>query len=268
MPFPLFAPTVRLGEACPAAARVPLADVSHARLDALLSRYVDGSGKVAYAAWKASADDLQELHAYLAEVGRAAVLVPCAPGTERDAGAPNPAELAFWINVYNALTLAGVLRVYPTTSVRNHTGRVFGFNMWKHLRLHVAGTTLSLSDIEHTVLRALNDPRVHFALVCASGGCPVLRPRAFTPDAVAAELDESARAFLARPDAVRYEPDRRVVTLSKLFKWYGGDFGASPGEVLDALRRFLPSDALPAEGEHVRVTYQPYNWKLNARPPE
>src|SRR5262245_22876966 len=167
MPLPLFAPTVLLGEPCPPAARVPVAAVDHGPFDSLLAKYVDDKGRVDYARWKASGDDVRALHAYLTAAGRADI----------DAPAPAEAALAYWINVYNALTLAGILHVYPTTSIRNHTGRVFGFNVWKCLRLHVGGRTLSLLEIEHGVLRALNDPRVHFALVCASNSCPILRPR-------------------------------------------------------------------------------------------
>lgn len=262
MAFPLFAPTVLLGEPCPPEARVPVVGVSHARFDALLGRYVDDGGRVAYAAWKGSAADLGELHAYLAEVGRADVTLA---GATR---AADPAELAYWINVYNALTLAGVLRVYPTTSVRNHTGRVFGFNMWKNLRLHVGGGTLSLSEIEHNILRGLNEPRVHFALVCGSNGCPALPRHAFTPDAVSEQLDASARAFVARPDAVRVDPVNQVVSLSKLFRWYGDDFGPTPTDWLTLLRRFLPPGAATdqLDADATRVQFLPYDWALNDRP--
>jgi hypothetical protein len=255
--MPLFASVVILGEPTPPEARVPISALSHAAFDALLTRFVDERGRVAYAEWKADVAAVEALHSYLTALGRADLGVPVAQAT----------ALSFWINTYNALTLAGVLRVYPTASVRDHTGRVFGFNIWKHLRLHIGGTTLSLSEIEHGVLRALNDPRVHFALVCASNGCPALPRRAYTPSAVDEQLERSATEFLSRPDAVRFDPDRQTVSLSRLFKWYGADFAATPAEQLAALRRFRPASPEweHLNGDEVRIEYLPYDWKLNDR---
>lgn len=257
VPFPLFAPTRFVGAPCATADRVPLASVDHAPLGALLAKYVDANGRVDYAAWKANTGDVGALHAYLAAAGRADV----------DGPAPRAAALAFWVNVYNALTLAGVLDLYPLASIRDRTNRVVGFNVWKNLRLHVGGRTRSLFEIEHDVLRPLADPRVHFALVCGSNGCPALPRDAYTPDAVNEQLDGSARRFLARPDAVRIDPERREVALSKLFKWYGDDFGPTPADWLTLLRRFLPPeldvDRLDADAATVR--FMPYDWSLNDR---
>ncbi|VTR91094.1 Secreted protein containing DUF547 OS=Rhodopirellula maiorica SM1 GN=RMSM_01751 PE=4 SV=1: DUF547 [Gemmata massiliana] len=254
MPFPLFAPTVFIGEPYPRENRVPLAEVDHGPFDALLAKFVDSNGRVAYADWKASDADVRALHEYLTAVGRADI----------DGPAPHESTLAFWINVYNALTLAGILRVYPTTSIRNHTGRVFGFNIWKNLRLHIGDRTFSLSEIEHGVLRLLSDPRVHFALVCASNSCPVLRPRAFTGDTVQHELEASAREFFARPDAVRIDSEKQVVSLSKLFKWYGPDFTSTSADLLTAIRKFLPDAARDQiDSMQTQVEFLPYDWKLN-----
>jgi hypothetical protein len=254
MPLPLFAPTVLVGEPCPPGQRAPLAAVDHEPFGALLARFVDDRGRVAYAAWKADAAAVAALHAYLAALGRADV----------DAPSTREAALAFWINAYNALTLAGVLRVYPTGSIRDHTGRVFGFNIWKNLRLHAGGRTVSLAGIEHGILRGLDDPRVHFGLVCASNSCPALPRGAYTAAAVDEQLAASARAFLARPDVVRVGPDGRVEALSRLFKWYGTDFAPTTAGQLDALRPFLPADADPDRPP--AVAYLPYDWSLNDQP--
>ncbi len=233
----------------------PVAGVDHSPFDALLAKYVDDRGRVAYAEWKASPADVSSLHDYLAALGRAD---PHAP-------APRAAVFAFWINAYNAITLAAVLHLYPTASIRDHAGRVFGFNVWKDVKLHVGGRALSLDDIEHGILRLMGEPRIHFALVCASNGCPALRPAAYTPDGVDVELEANARAFFERPDSLRGDPDARTVALSELFKWYGADFADAPAARLAALRRFFP-----ATGEwdwldqgDVRVEYLPYDWKLN-----
>jgi hypothetical protein len=252
MPFPEFGLVERAGEG-----GVPLASADHPAFGALLAKYVDGRGHVDYARWKASAADVQALHDYLAALGRA------------DPGAPAPrgAVLAFWINAYNALTLAAVLHLYPTASIRDHAGRAFGFNVWTDVKLHVGGRALSLDDIEHGVLRLMGEPRIHFALVCASNGCPALRPAAYTPGEVDSELDAGARAFFERPDSLRVDPAARTVALSELFKWYGADVADTPAGRLAALRRFLPASGnwewLGDGG--VRVEYLPYDWKLNER---
>lgn len=243
MAFPLFAPTVTLGEPCPPGRRVPLADVDHTPFDSLLARFVDDRGRVNYAAWKASVEATTQLHSYLTALGR----------TDIDTPADTNVTLAFWINAYNALTLAGVLHLYPIRTVREHTAVVVGFNLWKNLRLHVAGKALSLSDIEHGILRAAGEPRVHFALVCGANGCPVLPRQAYSPATLDHQLDVGERAFLARPDAVTFDPERRVVRLSKLFKWYARDFG----DELERIRRSF--------GDGVKVEYQPYDWGLNGQ---
>jgi hypothetical protein len=252
MTFPTFGSPGRAGD-------VPLARVDHAPLGALLARYVDARGRVDYAAWKACPADVEALHAYLAALGRA----------DPDAPAPRPEALAFWINAYNAFTLAVVLHLYPTASLRDHAGRVFGSNVWTDAKLRVAGRALSLDDIEHSILRLMGDPRIHFALVCASNGCPVLRREAYTAGAIDAELDASARAFFERPGSLGADPAKRTVALSELLKWYGADFADAPAAQVAALRRFFP-----ATGEwdwlddgDVKVKYLPYDWKLNDAKP-
>jgi Protein of unknown function, DUF547 len=241
MAFPLFARTVLLGRPCPPERRLPLAEIDHSPFDTLLGRFVDDHGRVGYAAWKADAEATAALHSYLVALGRA----------DADAPATRPDTLAFWINAYNALTLAGVLHVHPARTVRDHTGVVFGFNLWKNLRLHVGGKEFSLSDIEHDILRPLGDPRVHFAIVCGANGCPVLSRTAYTPSELDGQLAAGTRAFLARPDAVTFDPARRVVRVSKLFKWYADDLGE---ELAAVVRSF---------GDGVKVEYQPYDWGLN-----
>jgi hypothetical protein len=177
--------------------------------------------------------------------------------------ASRDATFAFWINAYNALTLAGILRVYPTVSIRDHTGRVFGFNIWKHLRLYVGGQAVSLSGIEHRILREWNDPRIHFGLVCAANACPALPQTAFTAESVDEQLDARARAFLTRPDALRFDSRRQVLSLSRLFQWYGSDFAPTSPELLACLRRYLPPDAALPWDADTRVEYLPCDWTLN-----
>jgi hypothetical protein len=246
MAFPDFGLVARAG-----AGAVPLASVDHSAFGALLARYVGDRGRVDYARWKASAADVRSLHDYLAALGGAD---PAAPATRE-------AALAFWINAYNALTLAAVLHLYPTASIRS------GFDVWKDVKLHLGCRALSLDDIEHGVLRLMGEPRIHFALVCASNGCPALRGAAYTPGEVDSELDASARAFFERPDSLRADPAARTVALSELFKWYGADFADTPAGRLAALRRFFPAsgDWSWLDGGAVQIESLPYDWKLNGR---
>jgi hypothetical protein len=237
---------------------VPLGHIDHAPLGALLAKYVDDRGRVAYAAWKAGPADVQTLHDYLGALS----------GADPDAPAARGAVLAFWVNAYNALTLAAVLHLYPTASVRDHAARAGGFNVWKDVTLRVGPRAYSLDDMEHGILRRLGEPRIHFALVCASNGCPILRREVYTAGGVDAELDANARAFFARPESLSADPAARVVSLSELFRWYGGDFAGTPAGRLAAVRRFFPATADWGwlDGADVRIEYLPYDWKLNDRP--
>ncbi|KKK60677.1 hypothetical protein LCGC14_3021960, partial [marine sediment metagenome] len=144
---------------------LPLDQIDHGAWDRLLKKYVADDGLVDYAAWKNSPADRDALADYLETLGR---------GDPR-AKTTAAGRLAFWINAYNAVTLQGILREYPTSSIRNHTAKVFGYNIWDDLLLRVASEDYSLNAIEHKVLRKLDEPRIHFAIVCASIGCPLLR---------------------------------------------------------------------------------------------
>jgi hypothetical protein len=232
--------------------------IDHAPLADLLDRYVDGQGLVAYRHWRDSAADRRALEQYLESLGQADLAAP----------ADRPAQLSFWINAYNALTLKGILDVYPTTSIRAHTGLV-GFNLWRDLVLRVDGRPYSLDQIEHEVLRPMGEPRIHFALVCAARGCPPLRNEAYRGDRLEAQFADNARRFFARPENFRADPARRTVYLSQLFNWYGSDFAATPAELLRLLRpHFPPSVSLDWIDEpDVSVEFLDYDWSLNDQQP-
>ena len=159
-----------LGVSVPAGQQLSFDQINHAPWDALLRKYCDAQGFVNYQAWQRSNQDQQALDNYLSQLSRAAANRPAAPA----------AKLAFWINAYNAVTIKGILREYPTTSIRNHTAKVFGYNIWDDLLLQVGNRTYSLNQMEHEVLRKMGEPRVHFAIVCASIGCPPLLNQAYT----------------------------------------------------------------------------------------
>lgn len=247
---------VYVGVEVPAGRRVPLDAIDHAPFDALLKRYVDDSGRVDYRGWKGSADSVAALDAYLASLS---------------AGDPSrttkAAQVAFWVNAYNAVTIRGILREYPTSSIRNHTAAVWGYNIWKDLLLRVGGGAPSLNDIEHQTLRPLGDPRIHFALVCASVGCPKLRNEAYTPQRLEEQLEDNARHFFAQRQNFVADPVARTIGLSSILDWYGEDFGKSDAEILRRIAAWLPDDAARtlASSPGVRVKHLDYDWSLNER---
>ncbi|VTT99563.1 Secreted protein containing DUF547 OS=Rhodopirellula sp. SWK7 GN=RRSWK_02046 PE=4 SV=1: DUF547 [Gemmataceae bacterium] len=250
---------VYVGRACKEQNRPALSAVDHAAFDALLRKYVDDKGMVAYAEWKKSDADVKALDDYLAALG-------CVDLTK---AATKEGQLAFWINAYNAVTIRGILREYPTKSIRNHTAKAVGYNIWKDLLLAVDGRSVSLDDIEHQVLRKMGEPRIHFAIVCASVGCPPLRNRAFTIDKLGEQLDASAKAFFANPANLKLDPRNRTVEISQIIEWFGKDFAATSPAQLAAVRKHFPqSDAAAwVEAAGVTVKYLEYDWSLNDQTP-
>ena len=234
---------------------VPLDQVDHSTWDRLLTKYVDQDGMVDYAAWKASETDRAALKQYLAALSQAA---PEAKTTKEG-------KLAFWINAYNALTVHGILEVYPTSSIRNHTAKVLGYNIWKDLLLPVGDKKYSLEAIEHQVLRKLGEPRIHFAIVCASIGCPRLRSEAYTPDKLEAQLIDNTRDFFARQKNLQVDLANRRVQVSSILDWFGKDFAPTPQKALASLAEYVPDEAtkrLIASGDF-SVSYLDYDWSLN-----
>lgn len=223
--------------------------------DALLKKHVDENGNVNYAAWKQSLVDVQTLDGFLAHLSTANPNVQAKPA----------AKLAFWINAYNAVTVRGILREYPTTSIRNHTAKLLGYNIWKDLLLTVGGKPYSLDQMEHEVLRKMGEPRIHLAIVCASRSCPRLLAEAYTADNLNEQLTLNTKVFFANPGNFRYDPARRTFQLSSILEWFGGDFGADQAAQLRTIAPYLPSreayDAATANS--VSVSYLDYDWGLN-----
>jgi hypothetical protein len=241
------------------AERVPLSQVDHQPFDALLQKYVDDNGLVAYRKWQADAGDVHALDDYLARLG----------ATDLSPPAPRQAELAFWINAYNALTLKGILLKYPTRSIREHTPLVGGYNIWKDLLLWVDGSNYSLDNIEHDNLRKRGEPRIHFALVCAARGCPPLRNHAYTAAGLEQELTDNARTYFANPAHFRSDEAEHSVKVSQLFSWYGADFAPTPHGVIQALRPYFPRTEQSAwlGGSDVSLDFLEYDWRLNDQEP-
>ena len=226
--------------------------VDHAVFDGLLKRYVDDNGLVNYKAWRGQ--DEEALRNYLKSLKKVG---PSSLG--RSEG------LAFWINAYNALTIQGILEFYPVRSIKDKVNRILGFNIWDDYPMSVDGKAYSLNDIEHKVLRKMGEPRIHFAIVCASVGCPKLRNEAYTGVNLNPQLEDQAIYFFAQPRNLRIDRAGKTVYLSSILDWFAEDFGGSDRAKLDFSSKYL-SEAEDREflrsGEP-KVKYQDYDWSLN-----
>ena len=177
----------------------------------------------------------------------------------RPTALPRQEALAFWINAYNVLVAREVVRRYPEIeSVIKEEGF---FDRQTHA---IAGEELTLNQIERRALD-LGEPRVHFAVVCASVGCPDLRGEPFSGDRLETQLREQTAAFLAEPSkGLRLDRDGRILYLSSIFDWYGGDFdGDVVGWILPLLPRELAGEIQTLEP---KVQFIEYDWNLNDRP--
>lgn len=244
------------GKQWPTSQQVSMDSINHQVFDKLLKKYVDKNGMVNYKAWHASSADRSSLKSYLDHLSQASLSTP----------AQRNAQLAYWINSYNAVTIEGILRVYPTTSIRNHTAKVVGYNIWKNLKLHVGDSKVSLEDIEHKVLRKMNEPRIHFAIVCASIGCPRLLNEAYMPEKMEQQLVVNTKDFFARSQNLQVDANSKTIKLSKLLNWYGSDFGGDINTQLAAYQKYWPeasTQAVAAGGYN--VSYLTYDWNLNTQ---
>ena len=222
--------------------------------DELLQRYVDDLGRVNYRRWKAEAADV--LRVWVESLAD----LDLADFTDADA------RLALWLNAYNAIAISQVLEVYPIASIRP---KVLGIPNWLSFldfftrsNTIIGGKKYSLNQIEHAILRPeFAEPRIHFALVCASVGCPLLRRGAYFPESVRTQLEADASRFIHNPDKVRYDAQKKTLYLSKIFKWYEEDFVKAAGSVAEYVGGYLGPEA--AVGDGWAIVFLPYDWNLN-----
>ncbi len=230
----------------------------HSAFSDLLAEVVDERGFVDYAAFAhRNALPLAALDAYLA---RLAATDPSNLGEAE--------QLAFWLNVYNAYTLKLIADSYPVGSIRDVVSGPFipAVNTpFKVDFVGVGGQTMTLDDVEHGTIRAeFDEPRIHFALVCAARSCPPLRDEAYAGDRLDVQLDDQARRFLHDPDKNRVPAEEGTARLSKIFDWFGGDFGGSAAAVQAFVAPYFDGavrETLEAGG--YEVAYLPYDWSLN-----
>ena len=246
--------TVRLGVEVAASNQVSMDQVDHGDWTQLLKQFVDEEGRVDYEKWAKSKEANAQLDRYLRQLSSASLTLP----------AKIESRLAFWINAYNAVTIKGILREYPTTSIRNHTSRIGGYNLWHHLLLKVGGKEWSLDAIEHKVLRPMGEPRIHFAIVCASKGCPRLLNEAYVGSKLNRQLELNAQVFFSRPIHLQYDAKSNTLYTSSILNWFGADFGQSQKQILERVETWLPEQIkTTVDWKTVKVKYLKYDWSLN-----
>lgn len=245
-------------------------DHGYSGWDATLRKHVRWN-----AAGVASTVDYKALAAERAEFAKVLAAFSAVSRAEFD-GWSRPQRLAFLVNAYNAFTIELVLTRYPDLRSIRDLGSIFQ-SAWKKPFFRLLGEERTLDDIEHGMIRvpgAYDDPRIHVVVVCASVGCPALRPEAIVAERLDAQFDDSMRRFLSDRSRNRYDPASGKLEVSKIFDWYREDFergdrGISSREALFAryaeqladdpeARRILREAAAP-------ISLLPYDWALNDR---
>lgn len=231
------------------------ATIDHSAWAAFLDRHLvvveNGANRVAYGA--VSESDRAALDGYIARLEA----VPIS-AYRRDE------QMAFWINLYNAVTVQVVLEHYPVESIRDIdiSPGLFSDGPWGKELVGVEGEELSLDDIEHRVLRPIwRDPRIHYVVNCASIGCPDLRPEPYRSDRLEDQLDAAARDYVNDPRGARIDDD--ALTVSSLYRWYQEDFGGSEPAVLEHLARHAEPALARALGGFSEIDGYRYDWRLN-----
>jgi Protein of unknown function, DUF547 len=174
-------------------------------------------------------------------------------------------QLAWWLNAYNAFAIQGIL---DGETPRPYVG---WYRYFKVCEYAAAGTTLNLYDLEHDVLRRrFRDPRVHFAIVCASTSCPRLQAWAYDARLLDRQLDRVAREFINDSRRNRFDRQQKVAALSRIFDWFAEDFVASAGSVQNFVARYVDDSELAKEliQPGYRIEYLEYDWSLNGIPPK
>ena len=240
----------------------------HGAWTALLKKYVvlESNGNASLVRYAGFEADRPALQAYLKQLSTV--------DASTFDGWPKAERLAFLINAYNAFTVELILSRYPDLGSIKDLGGLLS-SPWKKDFVPLLGKTLSLDDIEHGMLRkrgAYDDPRIHFAVNCASVGCPMLRSEAYVGDRVDAQLAQQATRFMSDDSRNRYAPDKQRLEVSMIFDWYGDDFrqgflGIDSTEAFFAryAERLAAAPEARAEiaAQRVPVSFLEYDWRLN-----
>jgi hypothetical protein len=224
-------------------------DHTHIRWDNILSKYTKIVGKQTLVNYQSLKRNMGELNLYLKELENL--------GQHEFDTFTKKEKLSFWINAYNAYTFQIILKNYPIKSIKEIKSGFFSSGPWGKEFIKLFGKKISLDFIEHkTIRKNFHEPRIHFAVNCASIGCPSLLTSAFTATKLEQQLQQAALNFVS--NQTKNSLKGKTLYLSKIFKWYGDDFKQKYGGyqkfVIKTLR--LPNKVYPVE-------FNEYNWSLN-----
>lgn len=229
------------------AAASAFAEVDHGLYDGVLKAHTK-DGQVNYPAIGAD----KSFATYLEQLAAAPV-----PSAKND-------KLVFYMNAYNALAMKGIL---DGKSPSNFIGRQLFF---KFAKFNLADGETNLHNIEHEILRKLDEPRIHFAIVCASESCPKIRSDAFTAARLEEQLDDNTRRFVNDPTRNRFDKKEKIAYLSQIFKWFAEDFEKSAGSAQKFIAKYVsdPDVAKELAADGYKVKYLDYSWNLNGTAPK
>lgn len=230
-------------EAAPAAS--PSASFDHTVFDRILQAHVE-KGLVDYASLKA--EDEADLDEYLQSLADAKGF----DGSDD--------ELAFWLNVYNAGVIKGILERYPNVKSVMDIEGFFDDKRWR-----AAGRLRSLNEIENEIIRPrFEDPRIHFILVCAAQSCPPLPNRAMEGKTLQSQLDRATRDAINSPKYVQVDPEAKVLRLTHTMSWYRKDFEAEAGSLQAYVLKYIEDPGKSQlQGADYTVQFMDYDWALN-----
>lgn len=228
----------------------------HSAWTAILSDFVmesdDGVNRFDYARLKDDASARASLNAYIETLAAQPI-----------SALPDDAQFAAWANLYNALTVQVIIENYPVDSIRDISSGLFSRGPWKQDVVTVEGETLSLDNIEHDILRIrFDDPRVHYAVNCASIGCPNLQTQAWTAETLDEDLNEAARDYVNHPRGVSFRRDGRL-EVSSIYRWFREDFGGTENGVIAHLLQFADDDLAERINARPDIAGHEYDWSLN-----
>lgn len=251
----LFAPRARLWDFWERHDKDSQDTIDHGRWASFLGAYVraDASGINLVDYGSVSAEDRKSLSTYIDSLQ-----------TEKISGYSRPVQFAYWVNLYNALTIRIVLDHYPVESIRKIklSPGLFSKGPWSEKLLEIEGEKVSLNDIEHRILRPIwRDPRIHYAVNCASVGCPDLMPVPYTEANAQQLLDQGAVAYVNHPRGVRIENGR--LFLSSLYVWFESDFGGDEAGIIEHIGQYAEKELADHLEGITEISGDDYDWALN-----
>ena len=209
----------------------------HSLWTSFLQKHVTDDGHVDY---KSIQSHPENLDAYLQKLSKA---------NPNDTWSKNE-TLAFWINAYNAFTIKLIIDNYPVKSINDIK------NPWDQKFIKIGSETMSLNHIEHDILRKMDEPRIHFAIVCASVSCPKLRNEAYISSQLNEQLSQAVSGFLSDP--TKNVISKNHLELSKIFQWFSKDF-KKHGSLIDFINQYTQIEI----SDDPKIKFKDYNWSIN-----